>query len=147
MKKRIIIVLCISFLLCMCFVGFNLLENPQSETLDNTLPQNEEYTLYTDKNEDFVPPCIVLPSTVTRLSDNTVISLDTPDMAVSKELSDFFCSREYTDPFCKCMPEYYFENGYGSFSFSLSGRYARNDTGQYKLTDEQINRIKTLIEQ
>ena len=142
MKKRILIILGFCLSLCIVFVGFGLFSEPQGEVSED--PYLEEYTLYNDRPEDYVPPCIVLPSKITRLSDNAVISVE---MEIGKELSDFFCSREYLEPFCKCMPEYHFENGYGAFSFNLSEKYARNETGQITLNDAQISRIKSLIGQ
>lgn len=65
----------------------------------------------------------------------------------SVTLTDILINLDYdSGKLCKCLPEYTVETEFGTpYGINITSRYARSETGQADLTEEQIKKIKEII--
>ena len=153
MKKAIITVVVMVLSLCLVFLGLHLYveygkNKPQTdnssktEVVETALPQ-EPYSLYDDINPIPTRSCIAIPTYITEIATGERVLVPT---GYSFEFEAFFITRDYIDSMCKCMPEYLFEGETGEYYFNITSKYVRCDEGQVKLTDEQTERIKQMLD-
>ena len=62
-------------------------------------------------------------------------------------LTDLLRYLDYSGDICKCLPEYQVDTEFGmNYGISLAEGYARYNSGQAELTEEQVKRVREILD-
>lgn len=71
---------------------------------------------------------------------------ETFDGSLSVELTDFLRFLDYSGDICRCLPEYTVDTEFGTgYGINLEDGYARHEGKQVSLTQEQVTRLKEIM--
>ncbi len=172
MKKQLLLILTLSFLLALAACGTSgggeepeaggtpMEKNPDYVDItaaDAPIPQSDEtdtehtHTLSTTDHTVEHEPVGYCGNTVTTISCGTSFggeswekSFDDDDSVV---LTDLLRYLDYSDPICRCPSEYNVDTEFGTgYGINLTEGYARYNGGQVSLTSEQIETIQDIID-